>query len=69
MVGHLQETYQITGGTGRFEGANGSLELTATLKALLYDTSNSAVFLTITGESDGTILGAAIREEGQDKRL
>jgi hypothetical protein len=67
VVGHLQETYQITGGTGRFEGAKGSLVLTATLKALLYDKSNSAVLLTITGESDGTILGAAIPEEGQNE--
>src|SRR5215470_6599199 len=67
LVGHLQDTYQITGGTGRFEGAKGSLVLTATMKALLYDTSNSPVLLTITGDSDGTILGAAIQNEGQSE--
>jgi hypothetical protein len=63
VVGHVNETYQITGGTGRFEGAKGSLRSTATLMAVLYDASNQAVLLTITGELDGTILAAAIREE------
>jgi hypothetical protein len=67
LVGHVLETYQITGGTGRFEGAKGSFVLTSILNALVYDKSNSAVFLTITGESAGTILGAAIRGEGQNK--
>jgi len=67
-VGHLQDTYQITGGSGRFEGATGSLVLTATLtKAVFFDASNSAVLLTITGESDGTIIGAAIRDDGQNQ--
>src|SRR5262249_2529101 len=28
MVAHLNETYQITGGTGRFKGASGTLTLT-----------------------------------------
>jgi hypothetical protein len=68
MVGHLQDTYQITDGTGRFAGAKGSLVLTATLKALLIDASNLAVLLTITGGADGTILGVAIPEEGQNER-
>ena len=40
-VGHLTETYQITGGTGRFEGAKGSFALTATLKAVLFNASNA----------------------------
>jgi hypothetical protein len=66
LVGHVQDTYQITGGTGRFEGAKGSLVQAATLNAVLFDTSNSAVLLTITGESDGTILGARMGGEGQN---
>jgi len=65
LVGHLQETYQITSGTGRFEGARGAFQLTSTLQAVLSDTANSAVLLTIMGESDGMIFGAAIREEMQ----
>ncbi|MDQ2776747.1 MAG: hypothetical protein M3Y57_17780 [Acidobacteriota bacterium] len=67
MVGHLNETYQITGGTRRFEGAKGSLALTATLRAVLYDASNQPVLLTMTGELDGTLCAAAIREEGQNE--
>ena len=68
LVGHLSETYQITGGTGRFEGAKGSLALTATLRALLNDASNSAVLLTITGKFEGTVSGAAMDEERQPER-
>jgi hypothetical protein len=67
FVGHLNETYQITDGTRRFQGATGTLALTATLRAVLSDASNQAVLLTMTGELDGTILGAAIREEGPNE--
>jgi hypothetical protein len=66
-VGHVNETYQITGGTGRFEGANGSLVLTATLGAVVFDASNQAVLLTITGKVEGTIVAPAIREEEQNE--
>jgi hypothetical protein len=55
MVGHLTDTYQITGGTGRFEGAKGSLALTARLGAVLFDVSNAPVLLTLTGEIEGTV--------------
>jgi hypothetical protein len=54
-VGHLTETYQITGGTGRFEGASGALQLTGTLKAVLFSASNAAVLLTNSGELKGTV--------------
>jgi hypothetical protein len=37
------------------------------LHALLFDKSGSPVLLTITGGYDGTILGAAIGDEGQNK--
>ncbi len=57
LVGHLTETYQITGGTGRFEGAKGNnLALTATLKAVLFN-SNGPVLLTSTGGFEGTVFG------------
>jgi hypothetical protein len=68
VVGHVNETYQITGGTGRFEGAKGSLASTATLGAVLNDASNQAVLLTINGDLDGTILASAIPEGGQNER-
>ena len=54
-VGHLAETYQITGGTGRFKEASGALQLTGTLKPVLFSASNAAVLLTNTGELKGTV--------------
>ena len=56
-VGHLTEAYQITGGTGRFEGAAGTLQSTADVKPVLFSVSNpnAAVLLTLTGELNGTV--------------
>jgi hypothetical protein len=55
LVGHLTETYQITGGTGRFNGASGALQSTGTLKPVLFSASNAAVLLTNAGELKGTV--------------
>jgi len=56
IVGHLTDTYEITGGTGRFEGAKGSLALRATLRGVvLSDVSNLPVLLPLTGEIEGII--------------
>ena len=49
--------YQITGGTGRFEGASGALTYTATLRAVLRNASNAPALLTLTGEIEGTVSG------------
>jgi hypothetical protein len=68
VVGHLTTNYQITGGTGRFEGASGTLTLTAILTPVLFNASNGAVLLTSTGEFEGTVSGMAIGEDGQDER-
>jgi len=57
LVGHLTETYQITGGTGRFEGAKGNLALTSTVRAVLFNASNAPALLTNTGEFEGTVSG------------
>jgi len=54
-VGHLTESYQITGGTGRFKGASGAFQLTGTLEAVLFSASNAAVLLTNMGELKGTV--------------
>ena len=59
-VGHLTVTYQITGGTGRFKGASGTLTLTATLLPVLYNASNAPALLTNTGEFEGTVFGVDI---------
>ena len=55
LVGHLTETYQITGGTGRFKGVSGELQSTGELKPVLFSASNAAVLLTNTGELRGTL--------------
>jgi hypothetical protein len=54
-VGHLTETYQITGGTGRFKAASGTLTLTGLLSPVLFDASGIPDLLTNTGEFAGTI--------------
>jgi hypothetical protein len=54
-VGHLTETYQITGGTGRLTGATGTLQSTGTLNAVLFSASDAAVLLTNTGQLKGTV--------------
>ncbi len=68
-AGHanLTETYQITGGTGRFKGASGTLASTATWTPVVFNGPNSAVLLTATGEFTGTVFGVAIGEEDERK--
>lgn len=69
FLGHLTETYQITGGTGRFKGATGTLKLTGTLNVVLSDASgNNPKLLTNTGEFEGTVVGVAVAEDGQDQQ-
>src|ERR1700730_15097600 len=68
LVGHLTTNYQITGGTGRFKGASGTLTLTATLIAVLFNASGGVVLGTDTGEFEGTVSGASIGDDGQDER-
>jgi len=53
----LTVNYEITGGTGRFEGASGALTLTATLMAVLRNAANAPALLTLTGEIEGTVSG------------
>jgi len=54
---HCTLTFQVTGGTGRFQGASGVLTLTETATPILSDASNppNPVFFTETGEFTGTI--------------
>ena len=66
LLGHLTVTYQITGGTGRFNAASGALTLTATWSPVLFDANNTAVLLTSTGELEGTVSGVS-EEQGQDE--
>lgn len=54
-VAHLTETFQITGGTGRFNGASGTLESTGTLSLVLRSASGAPVLLVNTGSLKGTV--------------
>jgi hypothetical protein len=67
-MAHLTESYQITGGTGRFKDASGTLTLTATLIPVLRNASVVVPINTNTGEFEGTVSGPAIGEDGQDAR-
>jgi len=49
--------YQITGGTGRFEGASGALTTTYRHSAVLRNAANAPVLLALTGEIEGTVSG------------
>jgi len=61
----LTVRYQITGGTGRFEGASGALTMAATMKSVLRNAANAPALLMLTGEFEGSIAGV---QEGQDGR-
>jgi hypothetical protein len=64
---HCVLTFQITGGTGRFKNASGTLTMTETALPVLSDAFNNPVFFVATGEFTGTVSG--VREErGQDER-
>jgi hypothetical protein len=52
--------FQITGGTGRFKNATGSLTLTMAVTPVLADGSGNPVFFAVTGEVKGTASKVAI---------
>ena len=57
-IGHCTLILQITGGTGRFKDASGSiLTLTETNVPVLADALNNPVFFASTGEFTGTVSG------------
>jgi hypothetical protein len=66
--GHCTLTFQITGGTGRFKDASGTLSLTETNVPVLADASNNPVFFASTGDFTGTISGVSREEEHQEER-
>ena len=68
MVGHCTLTFQINGGTGRFQNASGVLTLTETAHPILADASNNPVFFSETGELTGAVFGVNIEREDRDDR-
>ena len=68
MVGHCTLTFQINGGTGRFQNASGVLTLTETAHPILADALNNPVFFSETGELTGAVFGVNIEREDRDDR-
>jgi hypothetical protein len=66
--GHCTLTFQITGGTGRFKDASGTLTLTETNVPVLTDALNNPVFFASTGEFTGTVSGVAGEADRQEER-
>jgi hypothetical protein len=66
--GHCTLTLKITGGTGRFNDASGTLTYTETAKPVLADAFHNPVLFTETGKITGTVFGVTIREEWGDER-
>ena len=67
LVGHCTLTFQISGGTGRFQGAAGVLTYTETAQPVLADALNNPVFFAETGEFTGTISGVGTDIERPDE--
>jgi hypothetical protein len=63
---HCVLTFQITGGTGRFKQASGTLTMTETALPVLSDAFSNPVFYAATGEFTGTISGVS-EEQRQDE--
>jgi hypothetical protein len=61
-------TFQITGGTGRFKNASGTLTMTETALPVLSDATGNPVFFAATGEFTGTISGVADEEQHDDSQ-
>jgi hypothetical protein len=66
--GHCTLTLQISGGTGRFKDASGTLTLTETNVPVLADALNNPVFFASTGEFTGTVSGVAREADRQEER-
>ena len=59
LAARMNETFKITGGTGRFKNATGNLTLNGTVRPLMF-TSNpdpQAILLIISGQITGTVSG------------
>jgi hypothetical protein len=56
---HCTLIFQITGGTGRFKNASGTLTLTETAVPVLADSSSIPVYFAVTGKITGTVDGVS----------
>jgi len=62
---HCVLTFQITGGSGHFKNASGTLTMTETALPVLSDAFSNPVLYAATGEFTGTVSGVS-EEQGQD---
>ena len=66
-VAHCTRTFQITGGTGRLKNASGgTIALTETVLAVLFDASGNPVLFAAAGEMTGAVSGVALAREGHN---
>jgi hypothetical protein len=65
--GHCTLTLQVTGGTGRFKNASGTLTFTETSVPVLADALHNPVFFAATGAFTGTVSGVS-REHGHEEQ-
>ncbi len=66
LQAHCVVAFQITGGTGRFKDAGGSLTLTETVVPVLADVTGKPVFFAATGEITGSIYGVGNDADHQE---
>ena len=65
---HCTLTFQITGGTGRFKNASGTLTLTETVLPVLADAFHNPVFFAGTGELTGKVSGVAREADWREEQ-
>jgi hypothetical protein len=65
---HCILTFQITGGTGRFKNASGTLTLTETVVPVLADALHNPVFFAATGELTGKVSGVAREADWREEQ-
>ena len=68
LEAHCTLTLEVTGGTGRFRNASGTLTFTETAVPVLADAKNNPVFFAATGEFTGTVSGVAREADRQEER-
>jgi hypothetical protein len=67
LEAHCTITFQITGGTRRFEDASGVLTFTETVKPVLADALKNPVFFAATGQFTGKVSGVQGEEDHHDE--
>jgi hypothetical protein len=63
---HCTLSFQITGGTGRFKNASGTLMFTETVITVMTDALSNPVYFAATGRFTGAVSGVS-EEQGQDE--